>query len=78
MSDRPTATALAITQRHGDNSRSLHFATDQGPIVVRCDDADDMEMWADMLREEAEEWAAEADDEADEWTDDDETEGARP
>ena len=62
---RPTATALAVTQRFDDNSRSLHFATDQGPIVVRCDDVDVLDMWADMLREEADEWAEEDNGEAD-------------
>jgi hypothetical protein len=28
MTGQPTATALAITQRRGDDSRSLHFTTD--------------------------------------------------
>lgn len=63
MSERATATALAVTRRLKDNSRSLHFATDQGPIVVRCDDVDVLDMWAEMLRDEADEWTAEEADE---------------
>jgi hypothetical protein len=67
MTGQPTATALKVTQQQrGDDSRSLHFTTDQGPVVVRCDDPDHLYTRADLLT-----------DEADDWTNHD-IEGARP
>lgn len=69
---RPTADVLAITERIADGSRTLHFGTDQGPVLVRIPDAALLGMFGQMLTEEAREWLAAAlgdDDEA--WDDDD-------
>lgn len=52
----PTAQALAVTVRFDDDSRCLHFATDQGPVVVRVDAQDVLEAFGDAITEEAAEW----------------------
>ena len=54
---RPTADALAISERVGDGSRTLHFRTDQGPVLVRIPDAELLKMFGYMIIEEAREWA---------------------
>jgi hypothetical protein len=55
-SPRPVANALVITQRAKDSTRSLHFRTDLGPVVIRIPNAELLREFADKLYEEAEEW----------------------
>jgi hypothetical protein len=64
--NRPVVTAMAVTQSIHHNGRGLHFATDQGPVVVVIPDLDMLRDFGEMLTDEADEW--EADEwEADEW-----------
>lgn len=53
---RATADDLVITQRAKDSTRSLHFHTDQGPVVVRIPDAKLLRLFGEMMCEEAEVW----------------------
>jgi hypothetical protein len=65
MTNRPTSDGvMAITQRIEDSSRALHFATDQGAIVIRIEDVDVLRSFGEMMCDEADEWKEESNDHA--------------
>lgn len=60
MSTQPTTTGMmAITQKITDGTRSLHFATDQGAVVIRIEDYETLQTFDEMMCDEAEEWKEE-------------------
>lgn len=53
---RPTADALVITQRVRDGTRSLHFSTDRGQVVIRIEDPELLRTFGELICEEADSW----------------------